>query len=85
MGRVDLHVMCISANCERETAVDLRICRLEVRILQRAASQHGLLSVVEGDGTEFLPVADQVIFDDNLVNGQFSLRAIESVMRPKVP
>jgi len=63
----------ISPYCERETAVDLGSCGFEIWALQRAASQHRFLRVVEGDSTKIFPVANEMILDDDLVNSQLSL------------
>lgn len=51
-----IHVMIIPTNREREAALDA--LSRPLRILKRAASKHSLLSIIESDGTELLPVAD---------------------------
>ena len=48
--------MIISSNSEREAALDAFSRAL--RILQRAAGEHGFLGIVESNGTELLPVAN---------------------------
>jgi hypothetical protein len=45
-----------------------------VRVLQVAARQHGLLSVVKSDGSEFFPVADDRLLNYDFVEGEFPLK-----------
>lgn len=73
------HVVGISADGERETAMDFRVRGLQIRILQGATSQHGLLRAVERDGTKLLPVTDELVFDDNLMNCKFTLSEVVSL------
>lgn len=42
-------------------------------IFQGATSEHGLLGVIEGNSAELLPVADQLVLDNNFVNSEFTL------------
>ena len=63
--------MIVSSNCEREAALD-SFARPS-GTFQSATGKHGFLSIVEGDGAEFFPVADQLILDDNLMNCELPL------------
>lgn len=65
--------MSVSANSEREAAADLLIMRREIRILERAAGQHGLLSAVECNCPELLPVANKLILDDDFMDSELAL------------
>lgn len=67
-GRVHLHVIGVTTNSEGEAASDLRIVRLHVGVLQRTAGQHGFLRVVKGYRAELLPVADEVVLDNDLMD-----------------
>ncbi len=60
--------MRISSYCERETAVDLGDRSFEVWAFEGAARQHRFLRVVEGDSTKLLPVTDEMILNNDLVN-----------------
>ena len=40
---------------------------------QSAAGQHGFLLLIEADSRELLPVADELVLDNNLVNGKLAL------------
>lgn len=63
--------MVISSNGEREAARNS--FPRPIGTFKGTARKHGLLGVVKGDGTELLPVADQLILDDDLVDGEFTL------------
>lgn len=65
--------MIVTSDRKREAALDAFACRVGIRALKSAASEHCLLCVVEGNGTKFLPVADELILNDNFMNGKFSL------------
>ena len=75
---VYLHVVRIPTNGEGEATLDLRIVGLEIRISQRTARQHRLLSVIEGDVSKFLPVSDHVVLDNDVVQCKLSLRESQS-------
>ena len=61
--------MVVSADGEGEATWNLRHLRVGERTTQSAACEHSLLLLVKADGTEFLPVADELVFHYNLVNG----------------
>ncbi len=63
----DLHVMIVPLDCKREAAVNLRIVR-HFRAPQCTACQHGFLLLIEAYGAEFLPVANELVFHDDLVD-----------------
>lgn len=63
--------MVISSNGERETARNS--FPRPIGAFKSTARKHGLLGVVKGNGTELLPVADQLILDDDFMNGEFTL------------
>lgn len=65
--------MCIPTNRERKAAVDFWVDGAQVRVLQSAACQHGLLRTVESNGTKLFPVADELIFDNDLVDRKLAL------------
>ena len=67
------HVVVIPPDGEREAAFDLWICCLEVRVAQCTASEHCFLCLIESNSTELFPVADKLIFDDDLVDRKFTL------------
>ncbi len=69
----DLHVVIIPSDGERKAAFDLLIFGFRVWILKRAACEHGLLETVERNGAKFLPVTDELILDDDLMNCQLAL------------
>ena len=55
----------VSSDGKGEAAVQVGVLGGRIRIFEDAARQHGLLRVVKGDGAEFLPVADErVLFED---------------------
>lgn len=65
--------MIISQNLERETAVDGRSVRLIVRTFESTCSQQGLVSRIEGYRAEFLPVAYDRFFCQDLVQRNLAL------------
>jgi len=69
----------ISSDRKGEAALDPFICRIRVGAFQRAAGKHGFLGIVEGDSTELLPVADQLVLDNDFVDGKFSLQEDVSI------
>ena len=65
--RANLHIMIIPLDSKREAAVDLRTFG-HVGTLQRTARQHGFLLLIKADGAELLPIRDQLIFNNDLVD-----------------
>jgi hypothetical protein len=63
----------IASNGKGEAAFDLLIHGGCVRILQSAAGQHSFLQTIKRDGPKLLPVTDELIFHDYLVDRQFPL------------
>ena len=74
-GCLDLHIMVISSDGERETTFD-GLTRIEIWISEFTTSEHCLLLVVECNGSKLLPVAHELIFHDNLVYSQLALVVI---------
>ena len=62
-----LHIVIIPADREREAALNFGVRGLRIRVLQGASCQHGFLRVIESDGEEFVPVADQVFLHNYLM------------------
>jgi hypothetical protein len=82
-GCIDLHVVVVSFNGEREAAVNLGVissCR-RCRGAQGTARQHSFLLLIKTDGTEFLPIADQLILHDNLMDGKLTLDDLLAIGR----
>jgi hypothetical protein len=71
----NLHVVVISPDSEREAAMNLSNITTRSRTSQRAARQHSFLLLIEADSAEFFPIADELVFDDDLVNRQLALFA----------
>ena len=69
-----LHVVIVSSDRKRKAASNTITCWFGIRALQRATGEHGLLGIVEGDSAELFPIADQLVFDDDLVNSKFALQ-----------
>jgi hypothetical protein len=69
----DLHVMSISMDGKRETAMYRSVLGVGVWVLKEATRQHGLLSVVEGNGSKFFPVADDGLFHHDFVDSKLPL------------
>lgn len=67
------HIPHVALDGERETASYLRIFRVRVWILQRAAGEYCLLSVIESDGTELLPVRHERRLSDDLMKCDIAL------------
>ena len=65
--------MVVASNGKGEAAFDLLIHGCGVRVLQSAAGQHSLLQTIKRDGAKLLPVTDELIFHDNLMDRQFPL------------
>lgn len=63
----------IATNGKGEAAMQDGLLRGRVRVLEVAARQHGLLRALKGDGAEFLPVADQGVLLEDLVDRELSL------------
>lgn len=66
--RGHLHIVGVTTNSEGKAASDFRVVGLRIGVLQRAAGQHGLLRVVKGYRAELLPVADEMVLDNDLVD-----------------
>lgn len=66
--------MIISSNREGKAALNPLASRIRVGTFQCAAGKHGFLGIVEGDSTELLPVADQLVLDNDFVDGKFALQ-----------
>lgn len=71
--------MIVTSDRKREAALDAFACWVGIRTLESAASEHCLLCVVKGNSTKFLPVTDELILNDNFMNGKFSLWIIVSM------
>lgn len=71
---MNLHVVIVPTNCERETTGDFRYLRSSNWAAEGAARKHGLLLLIEANGTKLLPVADQLILHNDFVNGKLSLQ-----------
>ena len=67
------HVVVISSNRKRETALNLPICSAQVGVLERTTGQHCFLRAVESDRAELLPIADELVFHYYFVDCQFTL------------
>jgi hypothetical protein len=65
--------MQVPPNCEGEAAGYLRIACIKIRILQRAACEHGFLRAIKSYRAKLLPVAHEMLLDYNVVDGKFSL------------
>lgn len=68
-----LHGIWIATNSKRKAAWDSFRWIVVIRTLQRTASEHRLLRAIESDGSEFLPIADELILCDDLMQSKFSL------------
>lgn len=75
-----LHVVIITSDREGEAALNPLACRIGVGAFQRAAGEHCFLGVVEGNCTELLPVANQLVLDNNFVDGKFALQKEVSIL-----
>ena len=65
--------MIVSFDGKRKAAIDFGVGGMKIRVSQRTTCQHGFLGAVKGNVAKFFPVADQMVFDDNLMNGKFPL------------
>ena len=59
--------MFIAPNGEGETTRDLVVLRVRIGSFQGTGGQHGLLCMIKGDTTKLLPVAHEMILNDDLV------------------
>lgn len=67
-ARYHLHVIGVPTDCEGKTAANFRVVGFQVGVLQGAARQHRFLRVVECNGAKLLPITNEVVLDDNLVD-----------------
>lgn len=67
--------MIVSFDGKRKAAIDFGVGGMKIRVSQRTTRQHGFLGIVKGDAAKLFPVADQMVFDNNLMNGEFPLSA----------
>jgi hypothetical protein len=67
-----LHIVVVAPNGEREATLDF-ILGGGARNFQRTARKHRFLRVVESDSPELFPIADKLVLDDDLVNGELAL------------
>ena len=70
--------MRIAAYCERETARNRFLLAMWRRALQGTACEHRLLGTVERNGAKFLPIADELIFHYDFVDGELPLKKKKS-------
>lgn len=68
-----LHVVVISSNRKRKATLNAFTGRVGIWTLQCAAGEHGLLGIIKGNGSELLPVADELVFNNDFVDSKFSL------------
>lgn len=76
MSSEHLHVVIVSSDRKRKAAGNTIACGVRIRALQRATGEHGLLGIVEGDSAELFPIANQLIFDNDLVDSKFALQRV---------
>lgn len=76
LGGGSSHVMIISTDGKRETAGDILLWAVRIRALKRTTCKHRLLRTVKRDGAEFLPVANELIFDHYFMNSKLTLLII---------
>lgn len=77
-----LHVMVIPSNCEREAAGYLSNLRTRRWGTQSTTCEHGFLLLVETDGAEFLPITDQLVLNNDLVDSKFALLMVRLRLVP---
>lgn len=75
--------MVISANCKREATRDLSDFGSRHGTTKGTACEHCLLLLIEADCTEFFPIADQLIFHDDLMDRQLALVDVSVGMKDK--
>lgn len=73
------HVVVVPPDSEGKAAFDLGVICFQVGITQRTAREHCLLRLVESNRTELLPVADELVFDYDLVNRELALQKISAI------
>ena len=65
--------MRIPPDGERKTTFQAFVFAFGIGILERARSEDGFLRLIEGDGAEFFPIADEGVFGHDFVECQFAL------------
>lgn len=70
--REHLHIVIITSDGEREAAWNT-LARRVVRFFESAAGEHSFLGVVESNRAKFLPVAHQLILNEELMDCEFAL------------
>lgn len=65
--------MVVPSDCKRKAAFDLLIAGFCVGSLQGATGEHGFLKTVKRNGAKLLPVTDELIFDNDLVDCKLAL------------
>ena len=68
-----LHIVVVSFDGKGEAAMDVQTVSF-TRASQGAAREHRLLLLIEAYGREFLPVANQLVFNNDHMNSKFPLR-----------
>ena len=71
----DLHVVIVPFYGEREAALNIVICTCQRRP-QCTTRQHGFLLLVKADSAELLPVANKLIFHNEVVYGKLTLTTV---------
>lgn len=64
--------MVVTSNRKGEAARD-RLARRVCGALESTAGEYGFLGVVESNGAEFLPVANQLVLNNDFMYGKFTL------------
>lgn len=77
---MNLHVVVVSSNGEGETARNVRLISAWGGTSECAACQHRLLLLVEANCAKLLPVADELIFHDEVMYGELALHRISLCM-----
>jgi hypothetical protein len=81
VGRV-LHAMFIATDGKGKAASHLRMgLSIFIGAFERATCHDGFMSAVESNRAKLLPVADERIFADDLMDGQFPLQMASQLMK----
>lgn len=76
---IDSHVVVVSSDGERETAMNLCTISTSRRTPQCTTRKHSLLLLIEANRAEFLPVTDQLVLDNNLMDCKLALFTVRGL------
>lgn len=71
--RGHIHIMIVSSDGKGKATWDAVTRRVGIGAFQGTTGEHCFLGIVEGNSAELLPVAHELVLDDDLMDSKFAL------------